>query len=89
MPTFAESGLPGYEVDNWYALMAPRGTPAAIVNPLHAALVKGLAAPEIRKRLSDIGALPVAGDSIRLAAMIVAEIDKWSRVVREANIKAE
>ena len=89
VPTFAEAGLPGYEVENWYALVAPKGTSAPLVASLHAGLAKGLASPAVKKRLTELAAQPVGGGPAQLAAYVAAEYEKWSRVAREADIRPE
>ena len=89
VPTFAEAGLPGYEVENWYALVAPRGTPAAQIATLHGALAKSLTGAPVRKRLAELAAQPVGGGPAQLAAYVAAEYEKWSRVAREADIRPE
>lgn len=89
VPTLAESGVRGYEVTTWFALMAPRGTPAAIEQRVSAELGKLLKAPEVQKRFDEQGV--TAGDMTptQLAAFIRAETDKWGKVARESGAKAE
>jgi tripartite-type tricarboxylate transporter receptor subunit TctC len=89
MPTIAESGLPGYEVSNWYAIVTAVATPKAIVARLHRELVNALAAGEVKKRFFDLGADVVGGDPAELAAYIRAEIPKWKRVVQAAGMKTD
>jgi len=89
VPTLAESGVRGYEVTTWFALMAPRGTPAAIEQRVSAELGKLLKAPEVQKRFDEQGV--TAGDMTptQLAAFIRAETDKWAKVARDSGAKAE
>ncbi|MBP0621073.1 tripartite tricarboxylate transporter substrate binding protein [Cupriavidus consociatus] len=89
VPTLAESGVKGYEVTTWFALMAPRGTPAAIGQRVSAELGKLLRAPDVQKRFEEQGV--TAGDMTppQLAAFIRAETDKWVRVARDSGAKAE
>lgn len=89
VPTLAESGVKGYEVTTWFALMAPRGTPAAIAQRVSAELGKLLKAPDVLKRFEEQGV--TAGDMApaQLAAFIRAETDKWVKVARESGAKAE
>ena len=88
-PTFADSGLPGYEVDNWYAVLAPRGTADATIGRLNAAIIKGLAGTDARRRIAEAAAQPVGGSPAQLAEAMHAELEKWARVVRAANSKVE
>ncbi|BDB26222.1 MFS transporter [Cupriavidus sp. TA19] len=89
VPTLAESGVKGYEVTTWFALMAPRGTPAGIEQRVSAELGKLLKAPDVQKRFEEQGV--TAGDMAppQLAAFIRAETDKWVKVARESGAKAE
>ena len=90
IPTIAEAGVPGYEAVQWFGLLAPAGTPAPIVTKLHGAVVQALTDPAIRKRFIDGGADPTPSSSPEeFAALIRAELKKWSRVVKDAGIRAE
>ena len=89
LPTIAEAGVKGYEAATWYGLLAPAGTPRAVIDRLHDETVKILAAPESRKRLTDLGFEPVGNTPAEFAAYIRSEIAKWGKVIREAGIKAE
>lgn len=85
----AEQGLPGFELTAWNAFFAPKGTPAAIVNLLNSEVRKILAQPETRQRLDSLG-FEVAGTTPQqLAEMVRVEREKWGRIIRAANIKAE
>jgi tripartite-type tricarboxylate transporter receptor subunit TctC len=86
VPTVAESGFPGFEVTVWYAVCAPSATPKPVLAKLHATLIRALALPEMKARLaeSSIDVTPTSQEE--MAAFIRAEIDKWTRVVRDANI---
>ncbi|MEP7156932.1 MAG: tripartite tricarboxylate transporter substrate binding protein [Betaproteobacteria bacterium] len=88
IPTMAEAGVPGYELVSWQGIFAPAGTPKAIVTRLNAELVKIIAMPDIRERLDSLGVDPVANTSEQFAAFQKAEIAKWAKVVKDANIKA-
>ena len=88
LPTMAESGYPGFEAVPWFALMAPRGTPAAIIDGLHRDVVKAMAAPETRKRLGDLGMDVIAGTPAELAATIERELPQWGKLIRAAGIRA-
>ena len=89
VPTIAESGVPGYEANNWWGLMAPAGTPAAIVKRLNAEVAAILASPEIQKKLQSQGADAVNMSSAEFSKFIRTETTKWAKVVKEAGIKAE
>lgn len=88
LPTMAESGYPGFEAVPWFGLMAPAGTPAAIVDRLHRETAKIMALPDVRKKLNDIGADVIGGTPAELAAAIEREIPQWAKVIRQAGIKA-
>ena len=89
IPTIAESGLPGYEVTGWSGLLAPAGTPAEIVNRIARVLQKDFQDPAMRKRWEMIGAEPGEADPAKFAAMIRADMQKWSDFVKRTGIKVE
>jgi tripartite-type tricarboxylate transporter receptor subunit TctC len=86
--TIAESGYPGFEASVWHAFIAPKGTPAAVVDRLRAEIHKALAAPDVRDRLSSLGAVVSPSTPQQLGAMVRAEHERYGRLIREANIKA-
>jgi tripartite-type tricarboxylate transporter receptor subunit TctC len=88
VPTVAEAGeMPGFEAVSWYALMAPAGTPQAIIAKLHDGAVEAVNAPEAKAALEAQGANPVGGSPAELAAVIAADTARWAKVIRDANIK--
>jgi tripartite-type tricarboxylate transporter receptor subunit TctC len=90
VPTVAESGYPGFEVSLWLGFFAPRGTPAPIINRLHAELVKIVLSPEMKEQLEKNGAEPAHNASnIELERLVRTEIDKYAKVLKAANIKLE
>jgi tripartite-type tricarboxylate transporter receptor subunit TctC len=89
IPTIAESGLPGFEVGTLFGLLAPAGTPREIVMRLHAEVVRVLALPDIRERLVNAGAEILGNTPEEFAAIIGADMVKWAKVAREANIRAD
>lgn len=89
VPTMAESGLPGQESDTLQGMLVPAGTPAAVVRRLHADVVKILAQPETRDRISALGFNIIASSPQEFAAQIKVEVAKWAKVVKEAGIKVE
>ncbi len=88
LPTMTESGYPGFEAVPWFGLMAPAGTPGAIVERLHRDTVRILALPEVRRKLNDLGLDVIAGSPAELAAVIEREIPQWAKVIKQAGIKA-
>ncbi|MBX3664588.1 MAG: tripartite tricarboxylate transporter substrate binding protein [Burkholderiales bacterium] len=89
LPTLAESGLPGFDVTGWYALLAPAGTPAAIIGKVQADAAAALQIPEVASRLSSEGAEPVGSAPEQLAKFLQAETRKWAQVVKTANIRLD
>lgn len=87
-PTIAESGFPGFEASVWHAVIAPRGTPAAIVERLSAEVRKALAAPDVKERLAGLGAEVSPTGPAELGALIRVERERYGKLIREANIKA-
>ena len=89
-PTVAEAaGLPGYEAGVWYGLLAPAGTPAAVVNKLNAENEKLLQQREVRERLAALGFDPYRHTQAEFGEMIKSDIVKWGKVVRESGAKAD
>lgn len=89
LPTIAESGLPGFESTQWWAISGPAGLPPEIVVRLNAELNKVLATDSMKKRLSAEGAEPVPGSPSELAGYIRTDFEKWGRVIRSVGVKAE
>jgi tripartite-type tricarboxylate transporter receptor subunit TctC len=89
VPTIAEAGVPGYEVSNWLGVLAPAGTPPAVLARLHAALGRAMATPALRTQLTDLGIEPVFGSPEAFGALIRAEIPKWAAIVRTSGAKAD
>jgi tripartite-type tricarboxylate transporter receptor subunit TctC len=88
IPTIAESGVPGYEINNWYGLFVPAGTPQDIVNRLNAVTVKAVQNPDLRARLSAAGLEPVWNTSAEFAAYVKSETAKWGKIVKESGATA-
>jgi len=89
VPTGAEQGLKGFSSYNWNGILAPTGTPKAIIDRIHAVLSKPLTNPEIRKQMETIG-YEVSGDGpAEYAAFIKSEIEKWAKVAKAAGIQPE
>lgn len=85
VPTVGET-LKGYEVVNWFGLVAPAATPKDVINRLYTEIVKILRMPDIKERLSSQGADPVGSSPDEFGAFMKAETAKWARVIKEANI---
>lgn len=89
VPTLRESGLPAYEINAWFGLLAPAGTAPEIVARLNAELAAALKAPEVRERLAGEGAEPAPGTPEQFARLLRAEVALWAQVVRSAAITPE
>jgi tripartite-type tricarboxylate transporter receptor subunit TctC len=87
--TLAEQGYPDTSADNWYGLLAPARTPAAVVAKLQVAVTTVLAAPDVRDKLIRSGAIPAPTSSQEFGMLLRDELARWGRVVREKNIKGE
>lgn len=89
VPTIAEAGYPGFEASAWYGVLAPAGTPKAVVARLNAEILRALKIPEVKERLESVGFELVGGTPEAFATYIRSEIEKWARVVKASGIKAE
>lgn len=89
VPTFAESGVPGYEVTSWFGLFAPAKTPPEVIARLHADVARIVAQPETVKHFDAAGLAPASSTPAQFTEFIRREIDKWTRVVKAAGIKAD
>jgi tripartite-type tricarboxylate transporter receptor subunit TctC len=89
VPTIAEAGVPGYEANNWWGIVVPTGTPAAIIGRLHKELTVVLASAETKKRFESEGSEAAKMAPEEFGRFIAAETAKWAKVVKEAGIKAE
>lgn len=87
IPTFAESGFPGFEAVPWFGLMAPAGTPADIIDKIHKETVKVLALPDVRKAMGDQGLDIIGNTPAEFAAVLTKEIPEWAKIIKEAGIK--
>jgi tripartite-type tricarboxylate transporter receptor subunit TctC len=88
LPTMGESGYPGFEAVPWFGLMAPAGTAPAIIERLHRDTVKVLAAPDVRRKMNDLGLDVIGGSPAELAAVIQRELPQWASVIKQAGIRA-
>jgi tripartite-type tricarboxylate transporter receptor subunit TctC len=88
IPTVGDS-LPGYEVSGWYGIGAPKNTPAEIIDRLNKEINAALADPKLKARFADLGATVLGGSPVDFAKFLADETEKWGKVIRAANIKAE
>jgi tripartite-type tricarboxylate transporter receptor subunit TctC len=86
VPTIAELGLPGYEASAWFGIVAPAGTPTAVVNQLNADINEILKNPAISKQLIEMGMTPMGGTPAEFTARIADDMKKWAPVVRDAKL---
>jgi len=89
VPTIAEAGVPGYEYTTWYGVFAPRGTAAATITLLNAAVVKAVLSPEVSQRLLPAGAEPSHSTPQELTRYMKEESARWAKTIKAANIKIE
>ena len=88
-PTLAESGVPGYEIVTWFAIVAPAATPKSVIAQLNAEIVKAVAAADTRKRFLDLATDPASSTPEELGAYNRRELAKWKKIVNSAGIKSE
>lgn len=89
VPTVSESGLPGFEFNSWFAMMAPAGTPKAIVQRLHTEILKALADPEVRDKLVAQGLTPRGTSPDDLGKAMRAQLTRYGALIKQANITSE
>ena len=89
VPTFIEAGVPGFDMDYWYGLVAPAGTPADVRNKIHLATLDVLSQPAMIEDLSKLGLVPTITNEKDFADFIKADMAKWARVVKAANLKLD
>ncbi|WP_297726118.1 tripartite tricarboxylate transporter substrate binding protein [Limnohabitans sp. Rim8] len=89
VPTIAESGLPGFDVEPWFGIVAPAGTPTVIVNRLNAEITKIMQQTDVKDMLSSVGASPSVSSPLEFAKFIDSEITRWGEVVKASGAKAE
>ncbi|WP_043420035.1 tripartite tricarboxylate transporter substrate binding protein [Cupriavidus basilensis] len=89
VPTLSEAGVPGFDINGWYAVLAPAGTPPAIVERLSKEIAAVLTQPDLRANLASNGYEPVGSTPAALGAHIDAEITRWSKVVKESGARLE
>ena len=89
VPTMIEGGLAGFEADNWHAILAAQGTPAAIVTKLNAEIARSLKLADVRERMGNEGAEAASSTPAELAAFMKSEVGKWAKVVKASGAKPE
>jgi tripartite-type tricarboxylate transporter receptor subunit TctC len=89
VPTVDEAGLPGFEVTGWFALLAPAGTPAAVVERLNTEVVKALRDAVVAERMKTFGVATIGDSSAEFARYLSAEMGKWRKLIEEAKLSAE
>jgi tripartite-type tricarboxylate transporter receptor subunit TctC len=88
-PTIAEAGVPGYAVEAWYAILAPKGTPAPIVDKLSKEIAKAVQSDDVKAKFAALGNEPVGSTPAEAQAYIAAEADRWAKVLKAAGIRAD
>jgi tripartite-type tricarboxylate transporter receptor subunit TctC len=88
VPTIAESGVPGFEAEAWWGMLAPAGTPPAIVNRMNAEMAKVLKLPPVQERMTQMGVVVTSSSPDELGKFVAAEVARWGKVVRDNKIKA-
>ena len=86
VPSIVEAGLPWFQVDTWYVMAAPAGTPAPVIDRLNTEFNKMLKDPDVRKRMADRGAIPVTSTPAEAAAFVKKETGIWAKVIRDAKL---
>lgn len=89
VPTIAESGVPGFEVSEWQMLLAPAGTPPAIIDRMQREVAKALQVPDVRARFTELGALPVGSSTTHAQSFLRDELARWADVAKRAGIKPQ
>jgi len=89
IPTIGESGVPGYEAELWYGLFVPAGTPREVINRLHAEFARAIAAPDVASRLAAQGFEVLTSTPDELGRALKVDLEKYAKVIREGNMKAE
>ncbi len=89
MPTFAEAGMPSFEISVWFGMLAPAGTPKEIIDKLSTEIAKIIAIPDIKEKLASLGMHPFTSTPEQFASLIKADSAKYAKVIKAANIKRD
>ena len=88
-PTIAEAGVPGFAVEAWYAILAPKGTPKPVVDKLSSEIAKAVQAPDVKAKLATLGNESVGSTAAEAEKYIAAEADRWAKLLKAANIRSD
>ena len=86
VPTAEEAGLPGFLSSAWFGLVAPPGTPSAVIGRINADAVDGLKLADVRSKFLEQGAEPIANTPVEMAAFVREEMARWQKVIKSANV---
>ena len=89
IPTVAESGVPGFDIFTWNGVLAPAGTPPAIVSKLQAGIVAALKSPDVQERIANSGFEPLGTTSDELGQFLRSEVARWTRVVKQSGARID
>ncbi len=89
VPTLATAGVPGYELTAWFGVVAPAGTPKAVVDRLNGEIVASLKQPELANKLASQGTVPFPATSAQFGSYIRAQYEKWDALIKSANIRVD
>jgi tripartite-type tricarboxylate transporter receptor subunit TctC len=89
VPTIAEAGVPGYDMDVWYGFFAPRGTPPAVIERIAADVTRIMRAPDMQERWTGVGVEPAGSTPAEFKARVVVELAKWAKVVKAAKLAVD
>jgi tripartite-type tricarboxylate transporter receptor subunit TctC len=89
VPTIAESGVPGYDASQWYGILAPAGTPEAVVARLNAECLRIVRGPDLNARLAKDASVPLGSTPAEFGVFLKSEIDKWTRVIKASGARID
>jgi tripartite-type tricarboxylate transporter receptor subunit TctC len=89
LPTIAESGVPGFDVEVWFGIVAPAGTPRNVVAQLNAEINRALALPEVKRRFAEQGVRTIGGTPEQFGAYLQGQIARWAKVVKDTGVRIE
>ena len=89
VPTFEESGVPGMVFEHWWGVMAPAATPRVVIDKLHSAIARALAAPDLRERFAALAVEPRTNTPEQFRALLESDLQRWAKVVKDAGIRPE
>jgi tripartite-type tricarboxylate transporter receptor subunit TctC len=88
-PAIAEEGVPGYAMEAWYAVLAPKGTPKDIIDKLSGEIRRAVNKPDVKAQFAEFGNEPVGSSAAEADAYIAQEAERWGKLLRAANIRAD